>query len=304
MPRTLRELFVDRTRQTDAFRKMLDGQTGRRVMVVTAGPGLGKSWLLRIFAHEAAARGIPRVQIDLADGLAYDGPLLIGRARDAIGPQHFAGLAQAMSEALTARVAFAGAAPAATINASVGESNTLINSTVTTEVGTIVKENVFVLQSDALLARQALEDRLNLAFFESLAQLGASTRVALIFDSYERASIDADGWSPGAADRWIAGQLLARVRDGGLPNVVVVLAGRRAPPFGVEWNEVLGRISLDPLACDDVKTYLRERRGLSVITDAEADRLCQAVAGSPQVLGLIGDNLEQANATTASDDDW
>jgi hypothetical protein len=53
-----------------------------------------------------------------------------------------------------------------------------------------------------------------------------------------------------------------------------------------------------------VTEYLRDRRGLSVITDAEAARLCQAVAGNPQVLGLIGDNLEQANAPAANDDDW
>ncbi|HEU5100074.1 MAG TPA: hypothetical protein VFU22_13690, partial [Roseiflexaceae bacterium] len=81
-------------------------------------------------------------------------------------------------------------------------------------------------------------------------------------------------------------------------------AGRRAPEFGTEWNEVLGRISLEPLECADIKIYLRERRGLSAITDAEAERLGQAVAGSPQVLGLIGDNLEQANKPKPQDDEW
>jgi len=152
--------------------------------------------------------------------------------------------------------------------------------------------------------RQVIEDRINTAFFDCLAALSAQTKAVFLFDTYERNSLETERWSPSAADRWIVGQLLARIRDGRLPHVVVVIAGRRAPEFGTEWNEVLGRISLEPLDCSDIKIYLRERRGLTVITDAEAERLCQAVAGSPQVLGLIGDNLEQANTTKAQDDEW
>ena len=64
------------------------------------------------------------------------------------------------------------------------------------------------------------------------------------------------------------------------------------------------RVSLEDLECSYVTEYLREKRGLTVITDAEAARLCQAVAGNPQVLGLIGDNLEQANKPAAQDDEW
>ena len=100
------------------------------------------------------------------------------------------------------------------------------------------------------------------------------------------------------------GQLLARIRDGKLANVAIVLAGRRVPEFGVEWNEVLGRVTLDLLDCSYITEYLRERRGLSSISDAQAQVLCQAVAGNPQVMGLIGDNLEQANKPKAEDDEW
>ena len=53
MAKTLRELFVDRARQLDAFQKMLAGQTPRRIMVLTAGPGMGKSWLIRTYAQAA-----------------------------------------------------------------------------------------------------------------------------------------------------------------------------------------------------------------------------------------------------------
>jgi len=104
----------------------------------------------------------------------------------------------------------------------------------------------------------------------------------------------------GGSFNFISGWL----RDGKLPNAVIVLAGRRAPEFGVEWNEVLGRTSLDLLECGFVTEYLRERRGLSNISDEQAQVLCQAVAGNPQVMGLIGDNLEQANRPKVEDDEW
>ena len=55
MTKTLRELFVNRVRHSDIFSRMLEGQTRRRIMVITAGAGLGKSWLLRLFAVEATS---------------------------------------------------------------------------------------------------------------------------------------------------------------------------------------------------------------------------------------------------------
>ena len=37
MSKTLRELFVNRVKQSDIFSRMLAGQTRRRIMVITAG---------------------------------------------------------------------------------------------------------------------------------------------------------------------------------------------------------------------------------------------------------------------------
>jgi hypothetical protein len=319
MTKTLRELFVDRTRQSDAFHKMVEGLSRRRIMVLTAGPGLGKSWMLQIFALEAASRKLPLVQIDFADGQAYDALMLVRRCRDAFGPEHFNALTQAINEATAARITLTtetpapAPAPAPAIPAQVAvdtgggdfaagnidkrQGQVFID-------GPVIKDNYFVVQTDNPLVRQVIEDRINTAFFECLTTLSARSKLVFLFDTYERNSLETERWLSSEADRWIMGQLLARIRDGRLQNAVVVIAGRRAPDFGTEWNEVLGRISLDLLDCADIKVYLRERRGLTVITDAEAERLCQAIAGSPQVLGLIGDNLEQANKPKAQDDEW
>jgi hypothetical protein len=306
MQRTLQELFVDRHRQTEAFGKMLEGQSRRRIMIISAGPGMGKSWLLRVFAQAANSRDVPLVQVDFADGQAYDALTLVRACRDAFGPEHFNDLTLAINDATSTRITLAtdgnGAAP---VNVNVSAGNISDSAAINIkEVGTIVKDNYFVVQTDNPIIRQVIEDRINSAFFECLTTLCSQQRVVFLFDTYERTSLETDEWVPGAADRWIIGQLLTRIRDGKLGNAIVVLAGRRLPEFGIEWNEALGRMTLEPLECSDITLYLRERRGLTAITDAEAARLCQAVAGNPQVLGLIGDNLEQANTPKVADDEW
>ncbi len=272
-------------------------------MVVTGGAGMGKSWLLRMLGLMAAERRLPLAQFDFADGQAYDGLLLVRRSRDAFGGEQFPKLSQAIADTTEARVALntesSGNQP---ISVSLGGSSFDNSPVAISEVGTVVKDNLFVIQTDNPLVRQAIEDRINTAFFADLAGLSSRQTVVFLFDAYDRLAGDTNDWT-GPAHRWIIDQLLTRIRTGKLTNAVIVLAGRETPEFDITWNEVLGRIRLESLSCDDVELYLRERRNLRIITDTEILRLCQAVGGNPQVLGLIGDNLEQANNKTL-DDEW
>ncbi|KAB8143073.1 hypothetical protein F8S13_12625 [Chloroflexia bacterium SDU3-3] len=304
MTRTLRELFVDRTRQIDAFQKMMDGTSPRRIMVLTAGPGMGKSWLIHTFEQLAQARSLPLALFDFADGNAYDALTLMTKGRDLLGAGGFARLAQALVDAATphVQVDVVGAPAPAPINLS---SATVGGDVTISQGNTTITGNTFNIQTSDPLIRRAIEDRITSVFFECLADLSQQQRAVFLFDSYDRLSSDDDGWAASPVNRWVVGELLARMRDGRLPNVIAVLAGRRAPSFGVEWNDVLGRISLDALSDDDVRVYLRERRGLGVITDAEMLRLSQAIGGNPSVMGIVGDNLEQANGAKATaDDQW
>ncbi|HEX9442321.1 MAG TPA: hypothetical protein VF909_21715 [Roseiflexaceae bacterium] len=308
MSKTLRQLFVNRVRHSDIFSRMLEGQTRRRIMVITAGAGLGKSWLLRLFAVEATSRKLPLAQLDFADGQAYDALALVLRCRDALGAEHFAAVDQAISESTSARVTLSAsrATTTAPVNVSIGNENSLTSSTISvSDVGnTIVRDNAFYIQADNPILRQAIEDRINSAFFESLEALSTRSRVVFLFDTYERNTLESERWSPSAADRWIADQVLARIRDGKLPNAIVVLAGRRAPEFGVEWNEALGTVALDLLECSHVTEYLRERRGLADLTDNEVKVVCDGTAGNPQVMGMFADNLEQKRNPKVADDEW
>jgi hypothetical protein len=84
----------------------------------------------------------------------------------------------------------------------------------------------------------------------------------------------------------------------------VVLAGRRLPEFDAEWAKVVGRLDLELFSLGDVTEYLRQNRRLAGLSDAEVQTLFNAVQGNPQLLGIIGDNLERSAGTGAVDDDW
>jgi hypothetical protein len=301
--RSLQALFVDRLKQLERFRKSLEGASGRRIILITAGPGMGKSWLLRRFAQEAISRNARSVLVDFSDGQAYDVLTLVRRFRDVLGPEQFNRLTAAINEATSPRLVLSdGGAPA---SASVDLSGAQAGDVTIGDVAgrSIIKDNFFIVQTDNPLLLQAIEDRVTQAFFECLAALVATTTVLFLFDSYERSSQEGERWVPNAADRWIQRELLARIRDGKLPNSVVVLAGRRLPAFDAEWAEVVGKLDLEFFTVADVAQYLRENRGLTTLTDTELQTLFTAIQGNPQLLGIIGDNLEQAQRP-ATDDDW
>jgi hypothetical protein len=308
MQRSLRDLFVDRSQHTDAFCKMLEGRTERRIMLLEAGPGMGKSWLLHIFAHEARVRGLPLVHIDFADQQVYDTLMVVRCCRDTLGPAHFNALTEAINDVTTPRVNLIApnAAISGSVNVALGNANTLSNSAISvSNVGnTIFKDNFFSVRTDDAFVRQAIEDRINAAFFDSLATLVAQIRVVFLFDTYERNSLKDDRWLSRAADRWICDQLLLRLRDGKLDNAVVVLAGRRLPQFGPSWYNVLGHKVLDQFGQTEVKEYLCGRLGLSTITDDVIQRLWQVGANVPTTLGLFGDRLLNAVEPQIQDDEW
>lgn len=310
--RPLEDLFVDRLEEIRKFRRSLEGASGRRIILVTAGPGMGKSWLLRRFAQEAEGRGNAHALIDFSDGQAYDVLTLVRRFRDLLGGPAFNRLTAAINEATTPRLVLAdqgGAEPAGGPALSLAGAQTGDVRIGDVAGRNIIKDNLFVVQSDNPVLLQAIEDRVTQAFFESLEEVTMAGTVLLLFDSYERTAYErspqeGERWVSNAADRWIQRELLLRIRDGRLLNTVVVLAGRRLPPFDAEWARVMGQLPLELFTVDDVGEYLRQNRRLATLSDAEVQTLYNAVQGNPQLLGLIGDNLERSASAAAPDDDW
>jgi hypothetical protein len=301
--RSLQELFVDRLKQLERFRKSLEGASGRKIILITAGPGMGKSWLLRRFAREAEARRVRPVLLDFSDGQAYDVLTLLRRFRDALGAMHFNRLTAAINEATSPRLVISdsGGPASAPIDFRGAQTGDVAFGDVAGR--NIIKDNFFIVQTDNPLLLQAIEDRVTQVFFECMADVVAQGPALFLFDSYERTSQEGERWVSNAADRWIQRELLTRIRDGRLPNTLVVLAGRRLPEFDADWAQVVGRLDLELFTVADVAQYLRENRGLGALSDADVQTLYTAIQGNPQLLGIIGDNLEQAQRP-AADDDW
>jgi hypothetical protein len=111
-------------------------------------------------------------------------------------------------------------------------------------------------------------------------------------------------WEATPVDLWIRDELLRRVLNQELINVIVVLAGRRLPNFDPPRTTYIGEVSMNTLGPTDVEEYLRVRLGLQAITQSEAQRLYQAIDGIPQLLGVVGDNLVRRLHPALEDELW
>ncbi|NJM08023.1 hypothetical protein HC891_20275 [Candidatus Gracilibacteria bacterium] len=140
--RTLQDLFVDRQLQIERFRRSLDGGP-RRVIGVTAGAGMGKSWLLKQFVAEVRQRGGRAVLIDFSDGQAYDMLTLVRRCRDSFDSPHFNALTAAINEATASRISFESG------GGGVNFSGAQLGDLQAGEIvgGSIIKDNLFIVQS-------------------------------------------------------------------------------------------------------------------------------------------------------------
>ena len=307
MPRTLQQLFVNRDQQIQRFLLSLDGtRTPKRIITIAAPLGMGKSWLLREFAQKCEERRVPHALVDFGDGQAYDALLLARALRDQLAAPEFDRLTTTINDITTPRLQVTASPSGNDTGVSIQSSPDArvdVSGTVIGRDQINIKDNYLVFQTDNALVRQALEDRITVAFGEALGQLSARSRVALFFDTYERTATNVAPWVPGVADRWITRALLEPIREGKIKNVVAVLAGTALPAFDAEWAEVVGSLGLPGFQREDVAEYLRVNRGLADLSEEQVNALYTAVQGNPTLLGVIGDNLENATHRS-SDDEW
>jgi hypothetical protein len=291
------KLFVNREKQTAGFIKMMEGGTPKRVMLIEAPSGLGKSWTIEYMRAECQRRNVPNVEIDFADGIVYDFLTVLRRARDSFGASLFNSFTQAINDVTqpTLRIETAASTSNAAIN--FGQSNTFTEANVSVgdvAGGNIIKDNSFVINADSAVIRQAIQDRLTVAFFDSLSALTAKGPVVFFFDTYDKVTLE--------AENWIQTQLLPRLRDNQLPNVVVVMTGRSVIKLESTWDGLVARTGLDLLKIEHVNEYLVQRCGLkdepSVI-----NALFLGSRGEPQILAMLAENILRSQ-DTGGQDDW
>ncbi|MGQ9927365.1 MAG: hypothetical protein ACUVS4_10890 [Chloroflexaceae bacterium] len=255
-------LWIDRPRQREALRRSLGGVNEPKILVLCAGPGMGKSWLLRQFADDALYLGAHVSLLDLSDDQAYDALALMRKLRDALGTPFFDPLTLTINEVT---------APRLTMNVRT-RSRSAAQPSLAGAGHSGVKDNLFVVQTDAPRLLPAIDERVTRTFFACLEDLSTQWPVLLLFDSYEHASLDSERWLPGAADRWIRQELLRRIRDGRLRNTVVVLAGRLLPPFDASWATTLGVLTLEPLSHAEIAHCLGACYGGERLSEALGSR--------------------------------
>ncbi len=157
----------------------------------------------------------------------------------------------------------------------------------------ITNDNMGILRTDSAADQTRVERQINDAFFAALTALVADRApVVLLFDSYEAIKPD--------ADRWLRHELLARLRDSQLSELVIIITGRQTPDLSeLNMSNLLVPTHLEPFDEPTVREYFAERRKVAIELDWRTILLTSG--GIPGALAMMADH---AMATATADDDF
>ncbi|MCB0046464.1 MAG: CHAT domain-containing protein [Caldilineaceae bacterium] len=272
--------FVNRERTYRGFQKMLAGEVNKRVMLITAPEGMGKTWLIQRMAHESRRRQHGAVVFDFKDAIGRDTLDIVRRARDILGEQHYRPLTQVINEVTGGRVSVhrvqaatdSGAAP--------------------------VLDRYELIQAENERIKALIDARINDVFFDCVRRQSADRRAVFLFDSLERIQPEARAW--------IEKELLQRIHDDRLSNVVVVLAGRVDPGFAAALTGSIAATGLSGFEERHIREYIQRRGALSILDKHE--NFVQFVMdfnahNKPVMLAELVDGYIDRSAA-AADEDW
>jgi len=157
----------------------------------------------------------------------------------------------------------------------------------------ITEDNLGFLRTDSAAEQTRIERQINDAFFAALAALVADRApLVLLFDSYEAIKPD--------ADRWLRQELLTRLRDSQLSELVIIVTGRQTPDLSeMNMNNLLVQTKLEPFDEPTVREYFEQRRKVALGLDWRT--ILVTSGGVPGALAMMADH---AMATTSADDDF
>lgn len=157
----------------------------------------------------------------------------------------------------------------------------------------ITEDNMGILRTDSAADQSRIERQINDAFFAALTALVADRApVVLLFDSYEAIKPD--------ADRWLRQELLPRLRDSQLSELVIIITGRQMPDLSeLNMSNLLVQTKLEPFDEATVREYFEERRKVTLGLDWRT--ILVTSGGVPGALAMMADH---AMATTSADDDF
>ena len=169
---------------------------------------------------------------------------------------------------------------------------TAVSSQPTQDAITI--DNMGYLRLDSAADQSRIERLINDAFFAALTALVSDRApVVLLFDSYEAIKPD--------ADRWLRQELLTRLRDSQLSDLVIIINGRHTPDLSeLNMSNLLVQTQLEPFDEPIVREYFEERRKLT-LEGLDWRTILVTSGGVPGALAMMADH---AMAKASDDDDF
>jgi len=236
---------------------MLEGSE-RKILHVYGPGGIGKSLLIERMRHACTDKSVYCVHVEWEDARRYSYLDIMRRVRDDTDQGHF--------HIFNDRVNFYTApdyrirlpvedAPISDV--SILTKAKIQQSDVSIHIGHEIKDlHLNVRRPDRDVSDEEVVAGLTDAFMACLRALTVDRRLVIFLDAIEKV---------GPADlalNWITRELLERICDGELPNVIVVLAGRQLLELDPTFFDYVAVYELRPFQGEDVQEYL-QRRGVT-----------------------------------------
>jgi hypothetical protein len=294
VPLNIARDFVDRKEELDRFRRMLAGETTRRILCILERGEQGKSYfLLRLFHEcEQPHPPVPVVLLDFdqrKSGLT-DCFSVARQVRRHLGDERTSAIC-ACEETI-----FRGVFPVAPPDAGdsgvdFGKSSDFTDATVRNIAG----HDLYQIGSMSIgppTPEQATQrkEELGRALRDDLARLD---RAVVLMDTFEHAREETRGW----LERWLFEPLRRELR-----YVILVVAGRpECQSFFAQpclWSHLIDTIDrFTPFSDDDIRTHYRQR-GINV-PEMEWPAILKLAQPNPMAMAQVGKLLEQAQGVGA-----
>jgi hypothetical protein len=170
------------------------------------------------------------------------------------------------------------------------EEDTAVSPTPLTTA--FITDSNALLRADSQQERQHAERQINNAFFDCLtAVLQDKSPAVLLFDSVEAA--------PPEAQRWLLDELLPRLNEEALKDLVIIMTGRKTPDMSrLNIQHLVVETKLEPFIETDIREYFEDRRK---ITGLDLRTIILTSGGIPGALAMMADH---ALVTAVDDDDF
>jgi hypothetical protein len=246
--------------------------------------GVGKSWLARHIFAECGLRSYPVVLINLQHEQDCDFLRIVTRVRRSAPPEWFTGVAKAIDSGLarlqTVYVHGLPEGQGATVD--FGSGNTFTGSFSEVAIGGhVIKPTVVLPEYAQKQIFRELEDDVTEAFVSGLLECPPGSKVILLLDSFQVASIE--------MQKWLHGKLLARLLGSVSCPLKVALWGHSELLSAGECQCIVVNREVVPFDRESTREYISRRKPLSV---EEQEFLFRITRGHPQTLALAIDNLE------------